>query len=532
MNINNLKIGARLGLGFGVILLMLTVIAGLSMVGMSKIQEDFDFNVNIAKVKVDTLHELRYVTMSAIVAGRNIALLSDPADIALENQKLTTARSEYGRLFDKLNQLASPDEKLLLDKVSIARQSAVDMQKKAAAEQLGNGKDAAMKIIITEVQPLQTQTLDAMKDLIEFIGAGVANSSANAAKTLAAAQLSTWSIAGVACLLSSLIAWRVTRSIVQPLAVAVNVADRVASGDLGGVISVNSTDEAGKLLSALKGMSDHLSSTIGQIRADSDTIALASAQIAAGHQDLSMRTEMQASSLEETASSMEELTSTVKQNAESARQANQLALSASEVATRGGEVVAQVVGTMSSINTSSKKIFDIIGVIDGIAFQTNILALNAAVEAARAGEQGRGFAVVATEVRSLAQRSADAAKEIKLLIGDSVSKVETGSALVTQAGSTMEQIVASIGRVTDIMGEITAASTEQSDGIEMVTQVIAQMDSATQQNAAAVQKEAVAAESLKELAANLARVLSDFKINRQLQAPSAPERHLTALTLN
>jgi methyl-accepting chemotaxis protein len=271
-------------------------------------------------------------------------------------------------------------------------------------------------------------------------------------------------------------------------------------------------------------MNDSLVRTVGDVRSGAETVATASGQIASGAQDLSSRTEEQASSLEETASSMEELTSTVKQNADNARQANGLAVSASEVAIKGGTVVEQVVDTMGSINESARKIVDIIGVIDGIAFQTNILALNAAVEAARAGEQGRGFAVVASEVRNLAHRSAAAAKEIKTLIDDSVEKVETGSKLVGQAGATMDDIVTSIQRVTDIMGEITSASQEQSAGIEQVNRAIAQMDQVTQQNAALVEEAAAAAQSLQEQAGSLVHVVSVFKLNSAHAGAAVPAR--------
>jgi methyl-accepting chemotaxis protein len=310
-------------------------------------------------------------------------------------------------------------------------------------------------------------------------------------------------------------------SITRPLKEAVGVAQRVAAGDLTAHIEPSTRDEIGDLMRALKEMNDSLLGIVGQVRVGTDTIATASGQIAAGNQDLSSRTEEQASSLEETAASMEELTGTVKQNADNARQANQLAVSASSVAVKGGSVVSQVVDTMGSINASSRKIVDIIGVIDGIAFQTNILALNAAVEAARAGEQGRGFAVVAGEVRNLAQRSAAAAKEIKTLIGDSVGKVDAGSALVGEAGKTMEEIVGSVKRVTDIMGEIMAASQEQTTGIEQINQAIAQMDQVTQQNASLVEEAAAAAESLQDQAGNLAQVVSVFKLDTQRPAMGA-----------
>ena len=318
---------------------------------------------------------------------------------------------------------------------------------------------------------------------------------------------------GIAC------AAYITRAITQPINSAVKVAQTVASGDLTSRIEVHTTEETGQLLQALKDMNSSLVNIVGQVRGGTETIATASSQIASGNLDLSSRTEEQASSLEETASSMEELTSTVRQNADNAQQANQLALSASGVAVKGGAVVDKVVQTMDAINDSSRKIVDIISVIDGIAFQTNILALNAAVEAARAGEQGRGFAVVATEVRNLAQRSAGAAKEIKTLIGDSVLAVDAGSKLVAEAGSTMADIVASVQRVTDIMAEISLATQEQSSGIDQINQAIGQMDQVTQQNAALVEEAAAAAESLQEQSGQLAQVVSVFKLDG---APAVP----------
>ena len=312
--------------------------------------------------------------------------------------------------------------------------------------------------------------------------------------------------------IGALLGLLLTRSIVRPLRQALQLANAVAEGDLTRRVDTHADDEIGELVGALNRMSDSLSLVVGNVRTGTESIVTASREIAAGNQDLSQRTEEQASSLEQTASSMEELTGTVKQNAENARQANQLAVGASDVAVRGGAVVKQVVDTMSGISASSRKIADIIGVIDGIAFQTNILALNAAVEAARAGEQGRGFAVVASEVRSLAQRSAAAAKEIKTLIDDSVGRVIAGTRQVDEAGETMQEVVTSIRRVTDIMAEITAASQEQSSGIEQVNQAVMQMDQVTQQNAALVEQAAAAAESLRERSAHLGQAVAVFRI--------------------
>jgi methyl-accepting chemotaxis protein len=320
-------------------------------------------------------------------------------------------------------------------------------------------------------------------------------------------------------------AWFVARKIKLALDQAISTSQRIASGDLTAQIEVTSKDETGELLASLREMNGGLARIVGEVRHGSESIATATEEIAAGNADLSQRTEEQASALEETASSMEELTSTVKQNADNAQAANQLAITASGVAVKGGEVINRVVRTMESITDSSKKISDIIGVIDGIAFQTNILALNAAVEAARAGEQGRGFAVVAAEVRSLAQRSAAAAKEIKSLIEDSVAKVQDGSRLVEEAGRTTQDIVTSIKRVTDIMAEISAASLEQSSGIEQVNTAITQMDDVTQQNAALVEEAAAAAESLEEQAQQLVAVVARFTLeDAKGSAPVAKEK--------
>ncbi len=319
--------------------------------------------------------------------------------------------------------------------------------------------------------------------------------------------------------LAAFIGTLLIRSVTRPLNQAVSIAGSVAAGDLTQRIEVVSKDETGQLMQAMKNMNDSLAGIVSQVRSGTEAIAVASREIASGNADLSNRTESQASSLEETASSMEELTSTVKQNAENARQANQLVATTAEIAAKGGTVVNEVVETMASIKDSSRKIADIIGVIDGIAFQTNILALNAAVEAARAGEQGRGFAVVASEVRSLAQRSAGAAKEIKALIEDSVGKVEAGRKLVDEAGESMEDIVTSVQLVADIIGGVASASHEQSSGIEQINQAVGQMDEITQQNAALVEEAAAAAESLQGQASKLAELVSTFKLVRSLHRP-------------
>ena len=339
---------------------------------------------------------------------------------------------------------------------------------------------------------------------------------------LAGGQLGFWGTFAICCVAGLVglgCAWYFADGITAPLSKAIGEARKMANGELTSHIEVTGRDEIAELLQVLKDMHANLVNTVGEVRDGSETINIASREIASGNADLSSRTEMQARSLEETVHSMEQLTGTVRQNADNAREANQLAVSASAVAAQGGQIVSQVVGTMGSIKESSRKIVDIIGVIDGIAFQTNILALNAAVEAARAGEQGRGFAVVAAEVRNLAQRSAGAAKEIKSLISDSVEKVDAGSQLVDQAGQTMGLIVTSVKQVADIMSEITSASQEQSVGIEEVNRAIGQMDEMTQQNAALVEEAAAAAQSMEDQAGKLCKAISIFKLKEGIQKP-------------
>jgi methyl-accepting chemotaxis protein len=388
-------------------------------------------------------------------------------------------------------------------------------------------RDQALDLMFKETNSLQTTYIQSLKKFIIHEDDLLKKARDAAEDTAGFAQKILFAIFAGVLILGVFIAIAITRGLLKSLGgepeYATAVAGKIAAGDLTVAVHTNANDHS-SLLFAMKTMRDSLANVVGEVRTGTDGIATASSQIAAGNQDLSSRTEQQASSLEETAASMEELTSTVKQNADNARQANQLALSASSVAVKGGNVVSQVVDTMGSINASSRKIVDIICVIDGIAFQTNILALNAAVEAARAGEQGRGFAVVASEVRNLAQRSAAAAKEIKTLIGDSVDKVDAGSKLVDQAGSTMNELVDSVKRVTDIMAEILAASQEQTSGIEQINQAITQMDQVTQQNAALVEEAAAAAVSLQQQAGSLSQVVSVFRLDDHQRNQAAPAR--------
>jgi methyl-accepting chemotaxis protein/methyl-accepting chemotaxis protein-1 (serine sensor receptor) len=416
-----------------------------------------------------------------------------------------------------LASIKSPEErKLAEDWFAKSDGLGIEHIRTAAAAVKDNRWDDAETVLIKKINPSYRVGDGALKALAEHADKRIADDAATVAASLSRTSM-TVTLVLVGGLAMSVFAGLVLmKAISEPLAQAMDVANRVADGDLKGEAHSHAANEFGELLRALDKMRNNLAAIVAEVRSGSDTISSASGQIAAGNMDLSQRTGEQAASLEQTASSMEQLTSTVRQNADNARQANQLAVSASNVATKGGEVVEQVVETMGSINESSNKIVDIIAVIDGIAFQTNILALNAAVEAARAGEQGRGFAVVASEVRNLAQRSAAAAKEIKQLIDDSVGKVESGAKLVNQAGTTMKEIVTSIQRVTDIMGEITSATQEQTAGLEQIHHAITEMDTITQQNVALVEEAASASSALQDQAGSLSRVVSVFQVDASL----------------
>jgi methyl-accepting chemotaxis protein len=428
-------------------------------------------------------------------------------------KRIETLRETYAKYVDR------PEEKTLNDTLGANWSKYLAQHQEIVDGSTKREKFGARKLLEGEAQTTFDQLGVTVNQITELNERGAAGAGARTEAHAARAGVVMFSALAFALIVAAFSALWLIRSITTPIRTVMALADQIAAGDLSQTIVVRSTNETGQLLGALQRMQTNLASVVSQVRTGSESVALASSEIAQGNHDLSARTESQASALEETAASMEELGSTVKQNADSARQANQLAMNASTVAIQGGEVVGQVVETMKGINESSRKIADIISVIDGIAFQTNILALNAAVEAARAGEQGRGFAVVASEVRSLAGRSAEAAKEIKTLIGASVERVELGTTLVDKAGATMTEVVSSIRRVTDIMGEISAASSEQSAGVSQVGEAVTQMDQATQQNAALVEEMAAAASGLKSQAQELVQVVSTFKLgNTQANA--------------
>ncbi len=522
MTLNKLKIGARLSLGFAVVLLLAMVIAVAGLWQLRAVADASREMMEVPLTKERLISDWNRNINVAVARTVAIAKSGDAGLITALAKDASATTASTNELLQKIEPLLSQDgEKQLMAQVMDARKLYVSSRDQIWKLKTDNQTEEAGALLAgTHIPAAQTylklvgDLLQMQRDNLDARAADIVNIEASSTRLVVTLTVLVLGL-GVLC------AWRLTQGITRPLQGAVVVARRVADGDLTAEIQVTSQDETGQLMQALRDMNASLGQVVGQVRQGTDSIATASSQIATGNQDLSSRTEQQASSLQQTAASMEELTATVKQNADNARQANQLALSASTVAVKGGGVVAQVVDTMGAITASSKKIVDIIGVIDGIAFQTNILALNAAVEAARAGEQGRGFAVVASEVRSLAQRSAAAAKEIKVLIGDSVDKVEEGSLQVGEAGRTMDEIVESVKRVNDIMAEISAASLEQTQGIEQINVAITQMDQVTQQNAALVEEAAAAAQSLQHQAGGLAQLVSVFRLGGKTPPPSS-----------
>jgi methyl-accepting chemotaxis protein len=521
MNLKNLKIGTRLVLAFGFLCVALVFMVGQGLVMLGRVNDGTDEIANKRLPPMQLASRMMSETNDIAIALRNMMLSDSADDRAKQLEEVLSSRKELDAA------LAQMDGMLSNPKTRAVLAQEVDLNAKYTQGQqdlirlIESGDDAGARAYLKDrLRPALSAYKAAIGQQIQ-LQAGLATDTAKEAQAMYSQTRTLMIVLGAVILaVACALAWRITVSITRPLRRALDVATAVAAGDLTTRVDVDSRCEVGQLLGALKRMNENLVATVGTVRGGTEAISHASDEVAAGNRDLSARTEEQASALEETASSMEELTSTVKQNADNARQANTLAATASSVAARGGEVIEQVVDTMAQIHTASGRIVDIIGVIDGIAFQTNILALNAAVEAARAGEQGRGFAVVAAEVRNLAQRSAAAAREIKSLIDDSSGKVEAGSNLVREAGSTMHEIVDSVRRVADILGDITSASQEQSAGIEQINQAITQMDDMTQQNAALVEEAAAASQAMRDQAARLLDAVAVFRLQGGMAAPA------------
>ncbi len=521
MKLANLKIAKRLALGFGIVGVLLV---GGQAVGIQMLAKVSAGSVDVAQRRVPNIIATTAVLAEVndqAIAIRNMMLNADPADREKQRAEVASSRKEILEEIAHLRQtLLFPNALALLDRMVAANDKYVAGGDKLVKLIEAGDQEQSQAFLMTVMRPALAELKGAVNDQLAMQKEFSIKTAAEAVALDQSMRVWMTVLALASLAAAAAIGYWITRSITRPVARALEVANTVAAGDLTSRIEVTTTDETGQLLQALKTMNESLVRTVAVVRTGTDTIATASREVASGSMDLSSRTEEQASSLEETASSMEELTSTVKQNADNARQANTLAAAASMVAERGGQVIGEVVGTMGRIDASAGKIADIIGVIDGIAFQTNILALNAAVEAARAGEQGRGFAVVASEVRNLAQRSAAAAKEIKGLIVESTEAAGAGSRLVAEAGNTMQEIVDSVRRVTDIMSEISAASAEQTAGIEQINSAVVQMDQVTQQNAALVEEAAAAAESMQEQAARLAEAVSVFRTGADAATPA------------
>jgi methyl-accepting chemotaxis protein len=527
MKIADLRIGARLGAGFALLLILMTLLTAVGIVILRNYSASTDTILNDAVAKERLADEL--LASTELNGMRRVMMDNvDPSGRRELDEQIKKTSARISEIQKQLGQLVETPAGKALNTTIAAKRAAYMRLRDAAMKAMANGGGDEFKARSREMNDGFNEYVGSIRSLARYHRESAARMGVEAQAQGKSGQTvlgALW-----AASLAVAIAWTVlvTRSITRPLQHAIGVAEAVAQGHLSSREETYARDETGRLLAALNRMNGDLFRVVSSVRDSSSAIASAAGQIAGGNQDLSSRTEQQAGALEETASSMEELTSAVRQNADHARQANALAGAASAVALKGGDVVAQVVQTMGSIHASAKKITDIISVIDGIAFQTNILALNAAVEAARAGEQGRGFAVVAAEVRNLAHRSANAAKEIKGLIEMSVREVDTGTALVGKAGATMEEIVVSVKRVTDIMQEISLATGEQQSGIEQINQAISEMDSMTQQNSALVEQASAASEAMREQAGNMEQAVSVFKLEGAPAAAHASPRFGTS----
>ncbi|MBA5204814.1 MCP four helix bundle domain-containing protein [Pectobacterium aroidearum] len=513
MSLANWRIGYRLGAGFAILILMLFVVSIFSLSKLSSFQDSARSIVkDVYPQTVDSNNLIDNVN-SILVAYQRLMLVSDQTQIQTNVARVNEFRQEIGRLLDKLESQTVEERSVSqLRDIRAIRNEFLKSGDKIISEVVAGNRDAAIEEFNNNLNVTQRQYRDAVRQLVNYQDDAMDTSVEAMAEVYSETRIILLLILALGAVFGALIAWSITRSVTRPIQQALQVADRVAQGDLTSRITVTSKDETGLLLQSLDHMNTSLSTIVGQVRDGAETISTAASQIAAGNQDLSARTEEQASSLEETAASMEQLTSTIKNTAENTQQATEIANKASGAAKQSGDVMVSVTQKMRGIRDSSQRMAEIIGVIDGIAFQTNILALNAAVEAARAGEQGRGFAVVAGEVRSLAQRSATAAREIKDLIDDSVSKIQEGMSLVDTAEETMGGLTGYVRDVNEIISEISQASREQSDGINQMNLAVGQIDTTTQQNAALVEESASAALSLQAQASVLAEAVSAFKL--------------------
>ncbi len=512
-SLRTLSIGARLGLGFALLIAALALSGAFNAWRLTAVNAEVQYLLEDRMVKVEQLTQIKDNTNVIARSLRNMALLQSPEDIGKERQRIQEARAKNDAIYEALDKTIHSQDGREHMQTTLEARKAYSVVLDEAIKMASDGqRDAMGSLLLTRLRPVQSAYFKSMDDLRALQAEKMHQAGKTVEEMTTTVLWASVGLAAAAAALGALLSVAITRSITVPIAQAMEVAKAVAQGHLNTRIHADGHDEPGQLLRSLKDMSDSLARIVGQVRHSSDSIATGSSQIASGNVDLSHRTEVQAANLQQTVASMSQLASTVTHNADTARSATQLAASASASASKGGEVVAQVVSTMEGISHSSRKIGDIIGVIDGIAFQTNILALNAAVEAARAGEQGRGFAVVASEVRMLAHRSAEAAKEIKSLISQSVDQVEAGSVLVHSAGDTMDDIVTQVKRVSDLIGEISSATQEQTQGIQQVSSAAGQLDQVTQQNAALVEESAAAAGSLQHQAAQLAEMVSVFKL--------------------